>query len=75
MATSLVQKGEVITVPSPGSTAGVGLLIGQLFGIAETTSLSGQQVALRVTGVVRIAKDTNLVISAGDVVYWVPASN
>jgi predicted RecA/RadA family phage recombinase len=77
MSKSFVQRGEVIDVLSAAAyAAGDGVLIGQLFGIAETaTTASGQSFALRVAGVVRIKKDTSLAINAGDALWWVPASS
>jgi predicted RecA/RadA family phage recombinase len=67
-----VQDGDVLTV-DPGATvaAGTGIMIGTaLFGVAVVDGVSGTASAVRVRGVVEIAKTSALAISVGDVLYW-----
>ena len=59
-----------VTVPSGGCTSGAGLKIGALVGIAETTQVSGDTVALHLVGVFDVTSDTGTAWSVGDVVYW-----
>jgi predicted RecA/RadA family phage recombinase len=71
-----VQPGNVITIPAPANvTSGQPGLVGVLFGVYAETVASGLPVAFQIEGVVEIAKDNNLVISAGDRVFWVPGSS
>ena len=69
---NFVQPGDIVDIvaPSGGTTSGVGVLVGQLFGIAETTATAGNRVAIAVTGVFDIAKTSALAITAGDPLYW-----
>lgn len=57
--------------------AGAGVLVGQLFGVAEkdipaTTAIpaAGEGAQLRVRGVVQIAKAGSLAVGIGDALYW-----
>jgi predicted RecA/RadA family phage recombinase len=70
MSISFVSDGDVIDIVSPGTTAGVGVLQGQLWGVAETTTTAGQRVAIRVRGVVRIKKLSTAVTTVGIPLYW-----
>ena len=72
MATNYVQPGTTVTMvaPSGGATAGVGILIGQLFGVALTTAVENASFEMAVEGVFTLAKKDELAIAAGDPVYW-----
>lgn len=73
---NLVQDGDVLTLVAPADVkSGDFVLIGTIGGVATRDALSGAAMELRVEGVVEIKKDTNLAISAGDRVFWVPASS
>lgn len=67
-----VQQGNTVTVvtPSGGLTSGDGCLIGSMFGVAELTTLAGQENELNLTGVVELPKVSALQIDVGDRVYW-----
>lgn len=62
-----------VTVPSGGCTSGLGLLIGSLFGIAVTTQLVGETVALHTEGVfdhIAEGAGSGQAFAVGDAVYW-----
>jgi predicted RecA/RadA family phage recombinase len=66
-----IQDGEQITVAAPANvTAGDGVLVGSLFGIALTTALSGAQVVLQVSGIVDAVKATGAGWTVGQLLYW-----
>jgi predicted RecA/RadA family phage recombinase len=66
-----VQPGDVITVPAPATvTAGAGVLVGSLFGIAVTDAASGAPVNICVNGVVDAVKATGQAWTVGQLVYW-----
>lgn len=58
------------TVPSGGCTSGLGLLIGAIFGIAVTTQVVGDTVALHTEGVFDHPSDTGAAWAVGDILYW-----
>jgi predicted RecA/RadA family phage recombinase len=76
----LVRNPEANVLPVSFSTAssiaaGVGVLVGQLFGVAEsdiaaTTAAPAQGAELRVRGGVQIKKAASLAVGIGDVLYW-----
>ena len=72
MATNYVQPGTTVTMvaPSGGATAGVGILIGQLFGVALETVIEGANFEMAVEGVFTLAKKDETAIAAGAPVYW-----
>ena len=72
MATNFVQPGTTVTMvaPSGGATAGVGILIGQLFGVALETVIEGANFEMAVEGVFTLAKKDETAIAAGAPVYW-----
>ncbi len=63
---------EFIQVTAAGTyTAGTGTLVGtSIFGVPETSCVSGDLVSLRVQGKVTLAKTSALAISVGDALYW-----
>lgn len=69
---NFVQPGDAITITAPegGCTAGVGVLVGGLFGIAANTVDAGAEVEIATVGVYDMAKTSALAISVGDLVYW-----
>ena len=56
--------------PTGGVTSGVGVLIGQLFGVALQTAAEGESFELGVEGVFTLAKTSALQIDIGDALYW-----
>lgn len=65
-------EGKVITIVAPvgGCTSGVGVLVGQIFGVATRTVAAGAAVDIVVEGEVELAKTSALQIDQGDAVYW-----
>lgn len=62
-----------ITAPSGGTTSGVGVLTGKLFGIAVTTAALGDTVAIITRGVFDHAAAVHATTQAwavGDEIYW-----
>lgn len=62
-----------ITAPAGGTVSGVGVLIGTIFGIAVTTNVAGDVVAIDTEGVFDHAKEASGAGQAwavGDAVYW-----
>ena len=72
MAKKFVQPGDFIevTAPSGGTTSGVGVLLGVLFGVAMETVTAGSIVALGIDGVYDLAKLNTEAWVVGDKVYW-----
>lgn len=56
--------------PVGGVTSGVGVLIGQLFGVAQNTAAATESFGLCFRGVVSIKKTSALALAAGAAVYW-----
>ncbi|MCA6305667.1 MAG: DUF2190 family protein [Phenylobacterium sp.] len=77
MARNIVHMpGDVITVTAPADrTAGQGVLVGTLFGVAMHDATNGSPLDILVNGVVDIAKAAGVAVTAGARVFWVPASN
>ena len=67
-----VQKGDVITVPTPagGIASGEGLIIGNIFGIAAYAAAVGDPLELATTGVYQLPKATAAVLTVGARVAW-----
>jgi len=66
-----VQDGDKITIAAPYDVlSGGGALQGSLFGVAETTALSGAPVSLQLMGVVDIAKTASQAWTVGARIYW-----
>lgn len=72
MSTKVLQNdGSVVQLTATGTfTSGTGLLTGQLFGVPENSGSSGDLIALRIRGVVTIAKTGSLAVAVGDALYW-----
>ena len=66
-----IQDGDTVEVAANAAvSAGVGMLIGNLFGVALGNAGNGELVRLRTTGVVEIAKTSALAINIGDRLFW-----
>lgn len=72
MAKNFIADGKVVTITAPvgGTTSGVGILTGQLFGVALTTAAQGVEAEVGIEGIYEIAKTSALAISVGDALYW-----
>ena len=69
---TFVQPGRSITLAAPagGVSSGDGVLIGNLFGIAQGDALAIEDVEILTEGVAEIAKTSALAISVGDRLFW-----
>lgn len=67
-----VSPGESVevTVPAGGCTSGVGLKIGNLWGVATVTAVAGDRANILTKGIVEIAKTSALAITEGASLYW-----
>ncbi len=66
-----VSTGEKIDVLAPADiTAGAGILVGSLFGIAHNTALSGKALVILTRGEVDMAKAPSQAWTFGVKVYW-----
>ena len=73
---TFVQDGETISVTVPAGsdavniTAGAGLLIGNLFGVAAYNAVIGATVDIVTEGVFTLAKTTSQAWTVGQKAYW-----
>jgi predicted RecA/RadA family phage recombinase len=68
---NFVQPGEVVGIPAPADVlSGAGVLVGALFGVALTDAASGQEVQIRVSGVVDLPKVGSQAWTVGALIYW-----
>jgi len=66
-----IQAGENITTQAPAAVvSGAGVLIGDLFGIANNDAESGATVVLSTTGVYELPKVSTDAITVGASLYW-----
>lgn len=69
--TNYTGGGDVVEVTAPANVvSGQPVLVGSIFGVAIRAASSGAVVPIQITGRVRINKDTSLIISQGDRVFW-----
>lgn len=63
--------GDILTVTAPYDVvSGAGVLVGDIFGIAQTDAAEGDPVAIKTTGVFELNKTAAQAWTAGAVVYW-----
>lgn len=72
MAKTYIQPGHTLTVVAPtgGALSGAGVLIGTLFGVAQSDAADGADVEILTEGVVEIGKTLALQIDVGDRLFW-----
>lgn len=71
MATNFIQKGDNVVVEAPAAvTSGDGVLVGSLFGVAQTDAANGVEVVLCTTGVYELPKVSAQAWTVGARVYW-----
>jgi len=71
-----IAEGDVIQVDAPANvSSGDGVLVGQFFGIATTTEVSGDPVQIKTTGVVDITKVSAQAWTVGAAIYWDDAAD
>ena len=68
---NFVQEGDILTVVAPAAVlSGAGVLVGTIFGIAQTGAASGAEVAIKRKGVFTHAKTSAEAWTSGAKVYW-----
>src|SRR5581483_3037258 len=69
---NFIQRGEMITISAPtsGLTAGQGVLVGNLFGVAAKAAAEDESVEMATVGVYELPKLASAVIAAGARVAW-----
>ena len=71
MATNYIQNGSTVSVTAPAATtAGEGVLVGSLFGVAQETVANAAAVEIMTTGVHRLAKTSAQAWTVGARIYW-----
>ena len=66
-----VQPGKTITLAAPYAvSAGDGLLVGAIFGVATASATIGEAVEAALVGVFDLKKAASQAWSVGDKVYW-----
>lgn len=68
---NFVQAGDTVVVAAPyDRTSGQGAKVGQLFGVCTADADSGDDVALKLTGVFDLEKAASQAWTVGALVYW-----
>lgn len=68
---NFIQEGRYLTVPAPYNVeAGDGLQVGQIFGVAAETALSGDDVDIDTKGAYELDKAPSQAWGLGALVYW-----
>jgi predicted RecA/RadA family phage recombinase len=68
---NFIQAGDTITVAAPyDRKSGEGAKVGQIFGVCTADADSGDDVALKLTGVFDLVKAASQAWSVGALVYW-----
>lgn len=73
MAKNFLQEGDILDFTAAGNvTAGAGILIGTKLGIPLNSGVSGDVIAVQMTGVWELPKDTGAStnFNVGGAVYW-----
>lgn len=71
-----VAPGDTVDLTAPANlVSGQAVLIGTIFGCAKQAIASGQVGPIQIKGIVTLPKDTALVISEGDRVFWDAANS
>lgn len=74
---NFVQHGDIVTATAPagGVSAGDGVLIENLFGVAATSAEAGEEFELNTTGVYELPKQSIDTIAFGQRVYWLASES
>lgn len=71
-----VQPGDTVSVTAPAAvSAGDGVLVGSLFGVAANDADSGAAIEIVTKGVFDLAKVSAQAWSEGDLIYWDSAAD
>jgi predicted RecA/RadA family phage recombinase len=68
-----LQSGDILTVTVPysgGVTAGQGVMVGSIFGVAQSDAAQNAQVEIVTRGVFDLPKDTSQSFTAGARIFW-----
>ena len=66
-----VGDGNALTVTAPAAvSAGAGVLIGSIFGVAANDAANGAEVVINTAGVYDLAKTAAQAWTAGQLLYW-----
>lgn len=73
---NFVARGERVTITAGANIAsGAGVLVGSLFGVAETDIANGAQGAILTEGVFDLPKAPSQAWTVGALIYWDGANN
>lgn len=73
---NFVSRGERLTITASADIAsGAGVLVGSLFGVAETAIANGAQGAIVLEGIFDLPKAGSQAWTVGALVYWDAANN
>lgn len=73
---NFVARGERVTITAGANIAsGAGVLVGSLFGVAETDIANGAQGAIVTEGVFDLPKAPSQAWTVGALIYWDSANN
>lgn len=71
MAKNYIQPGDTVTVPAPADvSSGDGVLVGKLFGVAQFSAKSGDDVEISTKGVYTLPKTSAQAWTVGAPIYW-----
>lgn len=66
-----IQKGDNLTVQAPADlTAGAGVLVGAIFGVAQGAAVNGAEVVIVRSGVFELPKTSAQAWTQGAKLYW-----
>lgn len=66
-----IQPGDRITVAAPAAiTAGAGVLVGSMFGVAQNDAASGADLTMAIVGVYELTKVGSQAWTVGALIYW-----
>lgn len=73
---NFIQSGEAITVPAPAAVkSGDLVIVGSLFGVAESDADDGADVVLNTSGVFTLPKTSAQAWTVGAAIYWDAATS
>lgn len=71
MATNFLKNGDFVTVAAPAAiSSGDGVLVGSLFGVAQTDAESGADVEIHTRGIYTLPKTSAQAWTVGARIYW-----
>src|SRR4051812_17940173 len=71
MSANFYQRGDIMDLVAPyDRTSGQGAQVGQTFGVAQTTVLSGATAAFVIVGVHTLTKIGSQAWTVGQLIYW-----